>query len=66
MFSPEDQPAGGPADVGAGRGGQPLGLQHQAGVEGRRGHHPPGAHPRHRRRLLHPGRLAAPGGAQDG
>lgn len=62
---PEVASLGGPADVGAGCRGVSVGVQRQAGVARRRGHHPQGAHPRHRRCLLHQGRLAAPSGAQN-
>lgn len=62
---PESTPAPRTPDAGARRGHQPVGLQRQAGLAGRRGHHPQGAHPRHRRRVLRAGRRLALGGPED-
>lgn len=62
---PESPPAPRAPDAGARRGHQPVGLQRQAGLAGRRGHHPQGAHPRHRRRVLRAGRRLAPGDPED-
>lgn len=56
---------GGPADSRAGCSGELVRLQHQAGLAGWGGHHPEGAHPRHRCCVLHPGRLFASSGDQN-
>ena len=66
VWFPEVPSVGRPADIRAGRSGELVGLQHKARMARRGGHHPEGAHPRHRRRLLHQGRLFAPRSDQNG